>query len=428
MWRRAMEGGRVAFSIWHRYYPATLHRTNVKGQRVTRSTLPLLLAILLLSLSLRPLMAALGPVLDLIAATTGMDSSGLGMLTTLPILIMGLGALGGGRLRRYLGERQGVAFGIACLAAASGMRLPFHGAPGMIVSAIIGGMGVAACQALLPGLIKRNFGAATGNVMGLYTTGIMTGSALGAAGSADLARLLGWQGALSLWAFPALIALIVWLAVAPRDAPPVATTTMHKSAPFAAIPRSWTLVVFFGLGTGAYTLAIAWLPPYYQSLGVSREVSGYVLAGLTVTEVFVGLAIAAWIGHFPDRRAVVLTVLGCLFLGFALLVAAPITLVVPTTILLGIGMGAVFPLGLIITMDHLSAPDTAGTLAGFVQGWGYILASTLPFAAGVIRDQFATLTQAWYLMMAGVAVMAVITIGFSRESYRRYEARVMTRG
>lgn len=389
--------------------------------------LPLLAAILLLSLSLRPLMAGLGPILDLIETHTGMTSARAGLLTTLPILVMGLGALGSAHLRRFLGEKRGIAIGLACLTLAAAMRLPLTSATGLLSSAVIGGFGVALSQALLPSLIKRSFGAATGNVMALYTTGIMTGSALAAAASADLARVLGWNGSMSFWALPALAALILWVAVVPADPPaPLTPADQTRRVSFAAVPRSWALVVFFGFGTGAYTLAIAWLPPYYQSLGLSRELSGYILAGLTITEVFVGIAIATWIGRFPDRRGLVLFVLACLFIGFVMLVTVPISMAIPTTILLGIGMGAVFPLALIITMDHLHAPDMAGNLTGFVQGWGYILASTLPFAAGLIRDHFQTLTQAWYLMMAGVVVMAILTLGFSRDSYRRYEMRVDT--
>lgn len=383
----------------------------------------LLAAILLLSLSLRPVMAALGPVLDLIEETTGLNSAQAGLLTTLPILMMGFGALMGGRLRAALGEKGGIAFGAICLTLASAMRLPFHGAAGMLISAVIAGAGIAACQALLPGLIKRRFGARTGNVMGLYTTGIMTGSAFGAAASADFARMVGWQGALAFWAIPALAGLVMWLLVAPRDdAARIATDA--KPVALWRLPRAWALVVFFGLGTGAYTLAIAWLPPYYQMLGTSREVSGYILAGLTVTEVVIGLAIAAWIGRFPDRRVPLFAILGCLLVGFIMLIAAPIRLAIPATVLLGIGMGGVFPMGLIVTMDHVSDPEHAGRLAGFVQGWGYILASTLPFAAGAIRDHFDDLTRAWYLMIVGVLVMIALAAGFSHQSYRRFEARL----
>ncbi|AGT08011.1 MFS transporter [Paracoccus aminophilus] len=388
----------------------------------------LLAAILLLSLSLRPVMAVLGPVIDLIELRTGLSSAQAGLLTTLPILVMGLVALAGGTVRRVIGEKRGIAFGALCLTIACAMRLPFNSAFGMLFSAALGGLGIALTQALLPGLIKRHFGMATGTVMALYTTGIMTGSALGAASSADLARLIGWQASLALWALPALAGLIVWWLIAPADPARDPGRAPAPRLALSRLPRAWQLVVFFGLGTGSYTLVLAWLPPYYQDLGLGRETSGYMLAGLTITEVFAGLAIAAFIDRFPDRRGPLFAVLAALMLGLILLVWAPVSMAIPAMILLGIGIGSVFPLGLIVTMDHASNPEIAGDLAGFVQGWGYILASALPFVAGAIKDHFASLTQAWYLMMVGVVVMAVVTLGFSRDSYARFGARSETGG
>ncbi|MFB9222167.1 CynX/NimT family MFS transporter [Paracoccus cavernae] len=391
---------------------------------MTRSNRPLLLAILLLSLSLRPVMAVLGPVVDLIEDYTGLSSAQAGLLTTLPILVMGIVALFGGRVRRLIGEKRGIALGALCLTIACAMRLPVHNAAGMLFSAALGGLGIALTQALLPGLIKRHFGMATGTVMALYTTGIMTGSALGAASSADMARLIGWQSSLAFWALPALAGLIVWRLIAPADPAPAKSATRSRKTGFAGVARAWQLVAFFGLGTGSYTLVLAWLPPYYQDLGLGREASGYMLAGLTITEVFAGLGIAAFIDRFPDRRAPLMAVLSCLMLGLILLVWVPVTMAVPAMILLGIGIGSVFPLGLIVTMDHAANPETAGDLAGFVQGWGYVLASTLPFVAGAIKDHFASLTQAWYLMMLGVVVMGAVSLGFSRKSYAAFDARI----
>ncbi|PXA92311.1 hypothetical protein DMC25_04900, partial [Caulobacter sp. D4A] len=65
-------------------------------------------AIVVAALNLRPALAALGPVLDTVKAATGASSAAAGLLTTLPIFLMGLGALLAAPLRRMLGERMGV--------------------------------------------------------------------------------------------------------------------------------------------------------------------------------------------------------------------------------------------------------------------------------------------------------------------------------
>jgi CP family cyanate transporter-like MFS transporter len=59
------------------------------------------------------------------------------------------------------------------------------------------------------------------------------------------------------------------------------------------------LLLFFGVGTGAYTLVLAWLPPLYIQAGWSARSSGYMLAWLTLTEVVAGFVVSALIGKSP---------------------------------------------------------------------------------------------------------------------------------
>ena len=108
-----------------------------------------------------------------------------------------------------------------------------------------------------------------------------------------------------------------------------------------------------------------------------------------------------------------IAVLLCLLAGLACLVLAPLTLAFPAIILLGLGIGALFPLSLIVTLDHADYPDSASDLAAFVQGGGYMIASAMPFVAGLIRDQFDDLAKAWMLMGAGVLVLLAMTMRFS---------------
>jgi len=82
-----------------------------------RQTL-LLLAIILLGLNLRPVLAAVGPLLDRIQLDTQLGHVGASLLTSLPIVIMGLGALAATFLRERLGERRGIWLGALLIALA----------------------------------------------------------------------------------------------------------------------------------------------------------------------------------------------------------------------------------------------------------------------------------------------------------------------
>jgi CP family cyanate transporter-like MFS transporter len=69
-----------------------------------------------------------------------------------------------------------------------------------------------------------------------------------------------------------------------------------------------------------------------------------------------------------------------------------------------------FPLSLIVAMDHGDNPADAGAIAGFVQGGGYLLAAILPLAAGLLREHLSNLAPAWWLMAALCLVLALIAM------------------
>ncbi|NBV18376.1 MFS transporter [Janthinobacterium sp.] len=368
----------------------------------------LVAAIILLGLNLRPILAAIGPLLDSIQASTGISNADAGLLTTVPVFAMGVCALAGAQLQRRLGVARGIALGIAIIAGACALRWPLHGSGGLIATAALGGLGIALVQALLPAFIKRHFPERAGQLMGFYTTGIMGGAAIAAASASPLAQSLGWQALLALWAVPAVAAALLWRRAAAGRVD--VASGAGASLPVGS-PRAWLLMVFFGIGTGAYTLVLAWLPPFYTELGWSAADSGLLLGGLTLMEVLAGLAVSTVIHRFPDRRILLLAVL--LAVLAACLIVAPAQLALPAVILLGCGIGALFPLSLIVSMDHVTDPSGAGALLGFVQGGGYIIASSMPFIAGLIRQQSSSLAQAWMVMAAGVAVLLLIALRFA---------------
>jgi CP family cyanate transporter-like MFS transporter len=67
-------------------------------------------AIILLGLNLRPILAAIGPLLDSIQASTGISNADAGLLTTVPVFAMGVCALAGAQLQRRLGVARGIAW------------------------------------------------------------------------------------------------------------------------------------------------------------------------------------------------------------------------------------------------------------------------------------------------------------------------------
>lgn len=376
------------------------------------------IAIVGVALNLRPVMAGVGPLLDQLEAATGLTSTQASLLTSIPVAVIGLCALLGQPLRTRFGERTGTTLGLAFIALACLARLVWPSKTGLLATAVLAGIGVAFVQVLLPVFIKRRYGGGAGAMLGLYSTGIMGGAAIAAAAAAPGAEWLGLAGTLGIWAVPAIVALMLWGA-ATRQPPAPRRAPMDEGPRVSwwKCRRAWELLVFFGIGTGAYTLVLAWLPAYYTSLGWTPKQAGYLLGALTLTEVLAGLLVSAFAARFPDRRGPLVVVLALLIAGLACLVVAPISLAWLASGLLGLGIGALFPLTLILTVDHLDDPVQAGALAAFVQGGGYLIASLVPLFAGLLRDSLADLSQAWMAMAAGGLVLVVMALRFSPASY-----------
>jgi CP family cyanate transporter-like MFS transporter len=195
---------------------------------------------------------------------------------------------------------------------------------------------------------------------------------------------------------------------APRRAPHRIRARLRATLQLRRSPRAWTLLFFFGLGTGAYTLVLAWLPPYYTRLGWSSAAAGTLLSLVTLAEVVAGIAVSFRVNRFHDRRPLLFPAIGALLAGLLCLTLAPLALAWLAAILVGTGIGALFPLSLIVAMDHGEDPAQAGQIVGFVQGGGYLLAALLPFGAGVMRAHLSDLAPAWCLMIGLCGVLAIL--------------------
>ncbi len=366
--------------------------------------------VFIIALNLRPVMAAMGPLFPLLQRDAQLSATQLSLLTTLPVIMMGLAALTGPLLLRTLGEVRGIACGLVLIALASLARGVNHSAVMLITSALVAGCGIGLIQALMPAQIKRRFGAKAGTLMALFTTGIMAGAAIAAATAAPLATAQGLGLTLAIPALPAVIALLLWRVMSHHTTPVPDTDTPRSGA--LGQQRPWLLMIFFGIGTGAYTLVLAWLPPFYIQHGWQPEQSGYVLGALTLTEVVAGFVLAAVIHRFRDRRRPLLVVLGMILPGLLSLLMLGGEQAWLPTLLLGLGIGALFPLSLIVTLDYARTPEEAGALLSFVQGGGYLLAALMPLIAGMVRDRAASLDSAWVIMSAGIVLLMVMALRF----------------
>ena len=380
----------------------------------------LMISVVLVALILRPSMAAVGPLLSSIRADVALSFSTASLLTMLPVMAMGLAMFFGMGVAKRFGEHRSIALSLVVIGLATVSRLFLDSAVELILSAIAAGVGIAMIQALMPALIKSRFSDNVSLFMGLYVTAIMGGAALAASFSPFIQVQTGsWRIGLAIWAVLAVLALVFWYAQR-SVLPPLPQAGAGPQASFFGNRRAWLLAIFFGLGTASYTCVLAWLAPYYVEQGWSEQNAGLLLGFLTAMEVVSGLITPAIANRRRDKRGVVAVLLVLIIAGFCGLILSPQYLSLLWPCLLGLGIGGLFPMSLILSLDHLDNPRRAGGLTAFVQGIGYLIAGLSPLIAGMIRDQLGSFEWAWWSLTAVVVVMLLIVLRFDPRHYARH--------
>ena len=380
----------------------------------------LMISVVLVALNLRPSMAAVGPLLSSIRADVPLSFSSAALLTMLPVMAMGLAMFFGMGLAKRWGEHRSIVLSLLVIGVATLSRLFLDSALELIVSAIAAGIGIALIQALMPALIKSRFSANVSLFMGLYVTAIMGGAALAASFSPLVQVHTGsWRIGLAIWAALALLALMFWYAQR-AVLPPLPQAGSSAQESFFGNRRAWLLAIFFGLGTASYTCVLAWLAPYYVEQGWSEQSAGLLLGFLTAMEVVSGLVTPAIANRRQDKRGVVAVLLVLIILGFCGLILSPQHWSLLWPCLLGLGIGGLFPMSLILSLDHLENPRRAGGLTAFVQGIGYLIAGLSPLIAGMIRDQLGSFEWAWWSLTAVIVLMLLIVLRFDPKHYAQH--------
>jgi MFS transporter, CP family, cyanate transporter len=392
----------------------------MKAAASARRGLGFALMIVLVAINLRAFLTASSPLLGAIRGATGLGLQGAALLTVLPMFAMGPMSLAGVGVGRRIGERAAMGLGLGAIALGCASRW-FAGSPfSLLASAALAGVGAGLVQALMPAIIKRAYPVGMGAAMGLYSAALMGGGGLGALGSPWIARWAAdWHAGLGFWALPAVLALLAW-ALARRAAPaPVPAAPADRGwLQCFANRRAWLLALYFGLLNGGYSSLVAWLPPSFAQRGWTPQAAGALLALMTGAQVVAALAMPVLARGRRELRPWLAAMLLVQLAGFAglMLKLSPAPLVVA---LLGFGLGGGFSLAMVLALDHLPDPAQAGTLAGFMQCFGFMIAALAPFATGWVRAASGGFDGAWACLGAVVLLLLALTWRFDPRRHAR---------
>ncbi|MCW1832799.1 cyanate transporter [Pantoea ananatis] len=372
-------------------------------------------ALILAGLNMRPLMTSVSPLLEQLRESIGLSSLAASLLPAIPMMMMGAIALVSAPLLQRIPLRRLLCSGLALLVLALACRFFIAQGAWLVWSTVPGGIGIGVVQMAMPGLIRQRFTQRSAMITGLWAAALMGGGGLGAAMTPWISAHLGWQGALSSWSVPALLAVMLWWRI------PAVSPSRQTSAVMPSVwrnTRAWTLALSFGLVNGGYAICVAWLPDFYHQQGWSTQAGGGLLGVMIACQV-AGALVFPLLVRGADRRPLLLLTLALQLCGLTGLLVAPLYPAWLWAGIAGVGLGGAFPLALVLALDHLAHPQAGARLVAFMQGVGFIIAGSMPFLAGQLHELTGHFSSIW-LLQGSVTVMLIgLNLRFHPESYKQ---------
>jgi MFS transporter, CP family, cyanate transporter len=365
------------------------------------------LAVLLVSINLRPAIAAVSPLLDSIQTSTGLSEAGAGFLTTLPLICFGTFAPLAPRLIRGRGVERVLTWVLAVLLAGIALRL----APALLAlfaGTFLIGAAVAIANVVVTAVIKRDFQNRIGLMSGLHTTMLLGGAALagGLTEPIGAGLSLSWRQALAIWGLPVVAALIFWVPKARKRPAPEAGTFENGAISVRGVWKSkvaWAIAGFYAFQSIIYYTVTAWVPSFYVAHGWSEVDSGWLLSLLCVCAIFTAVTVPL-LAERSRRHGLLVYAGGVpIILGTVGMIAAPCEAALLWMALLGLGLGAAVSLGITYMSTRARGHREAGIISAMSQCVGYLFAALGPSLFGLSRD----LTGNWTAGLVAVAVLAV---------------------
>jgi MFS transporter, CP family, cyanate transporter len=241
---------------------------------------------------------------------------------------------------------------------------------------------------------------------------MMAGATVSSAVAVPLAVALGgWSLSLAVWTVPALLAVMAWTPIARRVGRPDPAEPRSRLpwrtgfALLAACYQAGTSLMFYGW--------LTWLAPYYEEHGWSAQRAGLLLAVWSVAQIPAALLAPALAERHRRWRFWASATLACGLvgtLGALLLPEPPLVGPWPWAALMGIGVGAGFPLGLTVIAWRTPDGATSAATSGLALGVGYTVAGLGPLVMGLLIDATGGYLAAIMVLLAAGAVQAVAIV------------------
>lgn len=367
-------------------------------------------SLILVAFNLRTIFPSFGALMPEIRQSLNLSSGLASLITTLPVLCLGLFAPFAPKLAQKLGIERTIF--IIMFVLTIGILLRGTGElSGLLIGTILAGGAIAIINVLLPSLIKRDFSQSIGLMSGLYAMALLGGAAIAAGTTLPLQQFFhgDWSSALAIWVVPAILAWLFWLFQYPQHSVPLKIIA-PKIRGLWQCKLAWQVTLFMVLQSMYSFTVFGWLSPFLRDRGIAVFDASLIVSSsifLQTIACFLAPVIATRLPHQSWFNVVVvlLTVIG--FIGCLM---APLHTIWLWAVILGLGQGALTSIAMAMIVLRSENTHVAAQLSSMVQSVGFGFGAFGPLMVGLLYQSPGHFIKV-EIFLACVA-LALIYVGF----------------
>ena len=339
----------------------------------------------------------------------------MGLLFSLPIIMLAALAIPGGLLADRIGIRKAAGIGAIVMVVGSLLRGTSTSSESLFAFTALFGVGLALVFPNLPKLVgvwfpRERAGLATG----IYVTGMIVGESLAMAITLPVVFPITntIQGTFYIWSIPVIVAAILWWAIV-REPPESSIQGQqadrgNKSFSLVWKNRSlWLVAVSLFLLSFQFYVWTGWTPALMVLKGAPPDLAALITSIISWAALPAAFLIP-WISYkFGLRKPFFWAsaiILGLVSWG-AIYASVPFFWFL--TAVIGIALGGTFSMILALPVEMVPK-ESVGMASGMILSIGYIGGLLGPWIAGRILDTTGTLNLALIILIGVAVVWAVI--------------------